>query len=316
MVKQSLRLADRSAPLDSYEIEEAFGTGRFLRRAPGRQVVRLHGPWQLCAPALGFDPSAPEHSSRIVDEGRAIAAADAVTSPSQHALDSVRRYYDLPLREAAVIPNAVALAPASARWSLERATPFSVLFVGRFDRLKGADTVLEAFGRLHAKIPEATLTFVGPDRGMPDGAGGTIHFEDFAARVLEPAARARVTYLGPRTRSEIADLRTRAAITVVASRFETFGMTVVEAMAAASPVIAARAGALPEVLRWADADALFEAGSAPALADALHRWLTDRERLASHADRGRAACAADYSPRTVAQRTLELHRRVTGRRAT
>ena len=299
---RTLRRLHRKRPIDTYEIEEAFGDGRILvGRAPGRQVVRLHGPWFLCVPALGLDRNALENIKRIEWEGECIRGADAVSSPSKHALDEVRRRYECSLSRAAVIPNATPLVDRV--WSREEAKPRSILFVGRFDRLKGADTVIEAFGRVHARHPDATLTFVGPDRGLPDGTG----IEAFIDRTLPAAAQENLRWLGARPPSEIEELRPAHAVTVIASRFETFGMTVIEAMAAGSPVLGADGGAIPEVLEWAD-ELVFEAGNSKALAAKLD-WLFDEVEVAEKLGaRGREVCRDRYSPQAVAKATAALHR--------
>lgn len=303
---RTLRLLHRERPVHVYEMEEAFGHARRLvGRAPGKQVVRLHGPWFLIAPALGVPEH--EHWQRIRAEGESIAAADLVTSPSHFALDAVRERYALALSNARVIPNATPIVEDPHRWSRATVEPGAILFVGRADRLKGADTVIEAFARVHAQRPEASLWFVGPDRGMPDGAGGLRSLEAHLEDALEPAARAKVRVFGSQTPAQIEALRPRAEVTVVASRFETFGMTVIEAMAAGAPLVASRAGAIPELLDWAEEDLLFEPGDAEALAARLLALFADPSKADALAARGRDICAARYSPARVAQLTLDAY---------
>ncbi len=308
----TLRRLDRERPVDVYEIEEANGHGlKLLGRAPGTQVVRLHGPWFLCVPALGLDASEPDNQRRIEAEGRSIRRAPSVTSPSRFALRAVRDRYHASLPGARVIPNATPAVPEAARWRRDACEPGAILFVGRFDRLKGADTVIEAFGRVHARRPDVTLIFAGPDRGMPDGAGGTRSFAEHVERTLEPAARGAVRYLGPQTPAEIAALRRRAELTVVASRFETFGMTVIEALAAGSPVVAASGGAIGELLDWAADQLLFTPGDAEALAARLMAGLEEPGRVDALARRGLAIAAERYAPEVVAARTLDHYRALT-----
>lgn len=304
---RALRRLHRRSPLDVYETEEAFGHGRLVRRhLDAKQIIRLHGPWFLCVPALGFDRNTLENVKRIEWEGEAIRAADVISSPCRFALDEVRRRYEVSLPNARVIPNAMPLSDRT--WSREEAKPQSILFVGRFDRLKGADTLIEAFGRLHATHPEARLTFVGPDRGLPDGTG----VEAFLDRTLTREARANVTQLGLQTADQIRELRPTHAVTVVASRYETFPMTVLEAMAAASPLLGSRAGGIPEVLDWAP-ELIFAPGDAEELAAKL-RWLLDApETAAALGARSREICKERYSPEAVARATAALYRDTSGR---
>ncbi|MFN9809457.1 MAG: glycosyltransferase family 4 protein [Deltaproteobacteria bacterium] len=310
-ISRALEALGRERRIDVYELEEAFGWGRHVRRV-GRQIVRLHGPWFLVAPALGL-PDDAANRSRMRWEGAAIARADAVSSPSRSALDAVRRHYGAPLPEAVVIPNATPIAAEADRWSPGRATPRSILFVGRFDRLKGADLVLEAFARLHAEDARTTLTFVGPDRGLPGALGSTTKLAEHAERHLGPGARAQLRYLGSQPASVIAPLRATAAVTVVASRFETFGMTLIEAMAAGSPVVAARAGALPEILAPVSEELLFRSGDADELADRVRRLFDRPEHAAALGARGREECERRYAPAVVARATADFYRGVAHR---
>jgi glycosyltransferase involved in cell wall biosynthesis len=90
------------------------------------------------------------------------------------------------------------------------------------------------------------LTFVGPDRGLErDGRRWSLP-EYVEARLPGALADGRVRWLDRRPPAEVEALRRRAAATVMASRYETFAITVTEAMAAACPLAATRAGGAAE----------------------------------------------------------------------
>src|SRR5262249_26111433 len=104
-----------------------------------------------------------------------IAAADVVTTPSIALAQTVTEECGLPLEGIRVYPNPLDVHPF-LRASQEREPspakrPLTILYVGRLDRLKGAE-VLEAGAPLilHA-LPEARFIFLGGDR--PAGASGT-----------------------------------------------------------------------------------------------------------------------------------------------
>jgi alpha-1,3-rhamnosyl/mannosyltransferase len=83
-----------------------------------------------------------------------------------------------------------------------------------------------------------------------------------------------------------------AAVVVVPSRSEGFGLPALEGMARGRPVVASAAGALPEVV--GDAGVLVAPGDPDALAAALDRLLTDADLASSHGDAGRKR-AADFT---------------------
>ena len=179
-------------------------------------------------------------------EALAIGAADGVSSPSQAALDVVRQSYGLALPDAAVIPNPVTVASAAEAWTLAGCDRDTILFVGRFNRVKGADTVLDAFGLLARTYPRARLLFAGPDMGLYEGDRIWTMPQYLEAR-LPAEVRGRVNFLGSLPRAEVERVRKQALVTVVASRFETFGMVALEAMAAGAPLVTSRAGGLAEI---------------------------------------------------------------------
>jgi len=160
-----------SSGLDLVEIDEAFGRALWLApRSPIPVVVRLHGPWFSVGRANGA--AADEtFKTRVRDEGRGIAAASGVTAPTRFVLEQVRSYYGLPLAQAEVIPNPVETVPPPERWSHAHCERNLILFVGRFDRVKGGDLVVDAFARVVREVPDARFLFVGPDRGLVDDAG-------------------------------------------------------------------------------------------------------------------------------------------------
>ena len=143
-------------------MEESFGWPHSVCEAISIPVcVRLHGPWFLNGTVLGV-PADENFREKLRDEGRAIKIADAVSAPSGDVLERVREFYGLALPDAEVIPAPTLPIAAAYRWRLEDCDRKQVLFIGRFDRHKGGDLIIEAFGRVLEVIPDARLLFCGP----------------------------------------------------------------------------------------------------------------------------------------------------------
>lgn len=172
-----------------------------------------------------------------------------------------------------------------------------VLALGTIEPRKGFPDLVAAFDAVAAAHPELRLVVAGPD-----GWG----IEAFQ-QALDRAAHAdRVVRLGWVDPSRAAALLAGASVLAFPSLYEGFGLPPLEAMAAGVPVVATRAGALPEVL--GDAACLVPAGDHEALAEALALVLDDAELRAGLVSRGREQVAR-FSWQDCATGLVGLYRR-------
>jgi glycosyltransferase involved in cell wall biosynthesis len=172
---------------------------------------------------------------------------------------------------AVVVPNGV---PNPDRGELATDRAPIVLMVQRLEPEKDTTVGLEAWARCRLPHQGWTLEIAG------DGS------ERARLEVLARDLRieSSVRFLGFRT--DIATRMARAALFLATAPAEPFGLSVVEAMAARLPVLAAAGGAHNEVLAGFD-DQVFRAGSADACRDALERIAADSEARTEAAQRGR-----------------------------
>lgn len=177
-----------------------------------------------------------------------------------------------------------------------------ILCVGRAsDPNKGIRVLVEAFARLPSHY---RLTLVDSDHP------GNAVFE--WARAAGVADRLRVT--GRVGTDALVHLYRRASVVAVPSRYEGFGLPAVEAMACGTPVVACRAGALPEVLALTGGGLLVDRDAPEALAAGLLALLEDPARREQLAARGRERVEAHLSWRRVAAATLAGYEEVLAER--
>ena len=294
-IVEAIGTAHAREPLDALIVEDSWGWSAGIRQATGLPtIVSLRGPWFMLH-NLKRDAATASDKLRIKLEAKGYTAASGLMAPSRSVLDAVLREVPQGSKPAAVIPNAI---------SMEKGPPAAeqagdILFVGRFDGIKGGDTVLEAAAILAGKLPGTRLVFVGPDRGVPAPGGRMCSLAE-ALDALDPAARAFIDWRDQQPRAEVAALRKTHPIALIASRYETFGNVALEAMAAGQAIVATRVGGLAEILEHEETALLIPPEDGQAMADALARLQSDaalRTRLGRAAQR---RIEEVYSPAQVA----------------
>ncbi|MFI0719863.1 glycosyltransferase family 4 protein [Streptomyces sp. NPDC021224] len=221
------------------QLSAALG-GRPIPASVVHAHVGLPGGWAAleCA-APGARVFVTEHASfldKILAEPEARAMYDellrrvdgffAVGDPIRERLAEAFPHHVDKVRQ---IPNPIA-------FGVPREAPVQDLrkwlFVGGLSKLKGVDWLLEAFAQCHADDPALTLSYVG------DGESRTA----LTARVAELGLGDAVEFHGSVGPDRALELMREHDVLVHPSRYETFGMVVVEAVAAGMPVLVTRCG--------------------------------------------------------------------------
>ncbi len=174
--------------------------------------------------------------------------------------------------------------------------------VGRMDPGKGVDIVVDAVGGLVREGVDAHLAVIGSSMMAPPG-----YVERLIGRATGRLGD-RVRFVPPRT--DIPDVLRALDVLVNASDAEPFGLTIVEAMAAGTPVVATSAGGALEIVDDGRSGLLFPVGDAGALAAQLHRLLTDgalRERIRVSA---RRRAVEGFDVEKYADEVIALYRAV------
>ncbi len=187
-----------------------------------------------------------------------VQQAARVLATSRYSAERAREYYGLSLLPD-VVPELIDLGEWRRLLTAHNAesSRFTVLFVGRLYRRKRVEVLMGAAAALREQIPGLEVRIVGNG--------------PCAAPLHELSRKLRldrtVTWLGDISRAQLAHEYNRAAAFCLPSVQEGFGIVLLEAMAAAKPIVAARAAAIPEVAPHA---VLVEPESASAMAEGIH----------------------------------------------
>jgi glycosyltransferase involved in cell wall biosynthesis len=199
-----------------------------------------------------------------------VSLADRIVAPTAWVWSQVMERTGIE-REARIIPN---LSDADLFETFSDMDPVAlpgpvILFVGRLDRTKGADILLEAYLRLAERKPIflPRLVFIGKDCIW---RAYRTTFLDHWKSLIPPALQDRIVFAGQIRHEEVRDYLRRAMLCVFPSRWEAYGIVCLEAMQAGCPVLVSRDTGLAEVVGPAFPELLFDVHTGPeGLAEAI-----------------------------------------------
>jgi glycosyltransferase involved in cell wall biosynthesis len=173
---------------------------------------------------------------------------------------------------------------------------FAVGWIGRMTAIKNTDDVLSAFKALRDRGIEATLCMVGdgPDRAQLE------------RRAHDLGIMRDTIFLG--YQREVAPLYAAVDALVLPSSNEGTPVSVIEALAARTPVVATRVGGVPDVVREGEDGFLVDTGDTDALADRLARLASDPSLRARMGDAARARVLPRYAVGRLVEDVDRLYR--------
>lgn len=237
---------------------------------------------------------------------RSAERADMLIAISESTRGDVLRYKHLPPERVISIPLAASDAfrrmPASesqvacARYNL---TPGRfILYVGVLEPRKNVPLLMEAYARIAAEYPDVPLVIAGKKGWM---------YEEIFRQVTLLGITERVRFLGYVPEDDLIGLYNAARVFVYPSRYEGFGLPVLEAMQCGVPVITCNVSSLPEVA--GDAALLVEPDDVVGLADSLGRVM-DNDSLAHNLSARGIERARQFSWQRCAHETLLVYQSV------
>ncbi len=265
------RLQDHLGSMDVVHVHEP------MMPVVGPAALQVEGPAKVAT----FHADPPRWARRAYRSMSAVARAilrpaDVVTAVSPVAASAIAKVAP----DCRIVPNGIDVSDYPDR----RGDPRHVVFLGRDDPRKGLSVLLKAWSYVIEAEPEARLTVVGARRERaPDG----------------------VTFLGPvseeRKRAELG----AAGIFCAPNRGgESFGLVVLEGMAASCAVVASRIPAFTHVLD--EAGIFAQPGDPVALADRLLRLLRNPDAVERFGAAARRR-AAQFDGPVVAGRYLDAY---------
>jgi starch synthase len=281
--------------------------------ASGADIIHAHsyGPFPTFAGSLA---SALDHSILIVtphsDAGRpawskrlfdrivprlTLKVAARVIAVSEHEASCLVRM-GVARDRIRVIPNGVDLKEFAEMGTRRDRDGLIALFVGRVDLdQKGLDVLIRAM----AKLPRNSLLRL---RIVGEDWGGAELLRQLALRL---GVANRVTFVGKLSRLDLISEFAQADFLVLPSRFEPFGIVVLEAMASGLSVIASRVGGIPEIIAEGKTGLLVEPEDPGALAGSM-QLLSEDDTLRLSMGRAARERVKEYAWDAIVPRILSV----------
>lgn len=195
-------------------------------------VLRFHGSRGFWHFYLG----AKKEEHKIQMEQRALENTIYTINVSRFCAEAVKKIYNVETDK--IIYNGIDTTFFSPE-ALAEPKGKSIFYFGTLSKAKGVDTLCKVFNEVVKKFPEASLHLIGR---------GEYYWDYLKRSILSDEAIENVTHHGPKQLADLATLLQKAAVCVVPSLNETFGLTVIEAMALEIPVIASDIPSFNEII--------------------------------------------------------------------
>jgi len=201
-----------------------------------------------------------------------------------------------------------------------------LLFVGRISPEKGIHILLQAMRKVVTQVPQAHLNIVGTPGDLPyeyivllgqeksvtdlaafyPGILRRGNYEETIQKLAEPLSE-HVTFTGTIPHAHVIEQYRNASLLVNPSLSESFGMSLIEAMASDVPVVASRVGGMTDVVRHKENGLLVEPGNVDQLAGAIVDVLQNDQKRSALIQSGKASLTERFSWDSIATRLQTLY---------
>ncbi len=278
--------------------EESYAVGNIAARIKAAYVFTSHAP---NIPTIGMvggmlNPIRFLKSINTYLLRQAMMEANHIVAFSKFSNDLiVKGLGSVSADRVKVIPPGI----ESSWFEVERnhVDPNRILFWGRVEEEKGLPELFDSLTKMVSKKPDIKLTLVGEGNRL----------QEYKTLAADLGLSSNVEFTGWLSDREIQKRVAQSSIGVFPSRIESFGLSVVEAMAAGLPVIAARAGAVPENIEEGVTGRLVPVNDSSSLTEAILAALEDPPSAENMAKSAKSAVREKFSWEKAADNMLELY---------
>ena len=278
----------------------------FLKKNPQRRektVIRSHTPFSLlkqyytCNELKGVDTWFSYRRER-----KCFNWVKNITTPSKDLKIQLIKTFGIKSSTIKVIPNILDtdhFTPINKKSK----SSFNILHVGRFERAKGVETLVEAFIYLSKKYTNIYLTCIGYKRGSS--------FDTCKNSLIKNNLMQKVVFQGFVDYWDLPAHYGKSDLVIVPSEiYESFSYTVAQGMACGRPVVASNIGGIPETLNDGQCGTLFDTGNVKDLIEKIEFLYLNEILRKEMADKAREYAVNNYSINALSPKYIEYYKSI------
>jgi glycosyltransferase involved in cell wall biosynthesis len=185
-----------------------------------------------------------------------------------------------------------------------------VLVVGLLDKRKGADVLYDLIPKILSRFSAVEFVLAGPAYPMAEFRHKTLPAAMKARFSTRPEILQRVTFAGVVSDQELYRFYTDADLLLLPSRYESFGLSVIEAMSFGLPVVAWKAGGVCETVIDGETGILVDVEDRNGLIEAVGRFAADPDLRRRYGESGRKRYLLNFSTAISIPRTIAAYRKI------
>lgn len=231
-----------------------------LKHKVAPTILALMSPLKKVVETQWFNVDEPSYDITYALERYCVLQSDAIVPISENIKKTIGDLYDIKWPEIE-INKPVEVIPLGVdsrfivddksldKWYIERkaSNEINILYVGRFERRKGIDLILENLPKLLKNNKNVSISLIGDNTGVDEN--NISYYQVFVDKYSNEDWFGRIEFKGYVTDEELASSYRRCDIFVAPSRYESFGQIYIEAMAAGKPVVGTNVGGIPEIIK-------------------------------------------------------------------
>ncbi len=289
-------------PVDIVEVPEYNGLASELRPPlPFPVVVHFHTPTVL-VDEYNAAQSNRRRKQWYAFEKRSCVNAAGFRCPSTALKNEILQRYCIAEQKISIIRHPFHTVYFDTINKRQKNETINILFVGRLERRKGAEIILRNIRRILSLDHRLCFSFAGEH-----AIDNSHQYRSAIERSLSEQEGKRIFFLGPVKREKLPVLYCRSNMLLFPSLFENAPFTLLEAMAARLPIVAANTGGIPELIRHGKTGLLFNPQQPEELLSQIRLIIENPETAALYARNAYQELINEFNPVKIATRVNDFY---------